>query len=224
MDNEQYQEIIEKCNKSKFLSTEFKYFYQGDIVAKTLYKKVKKYINDNILDVGAGTGALVKLLKIEGYKNIKGIDLYPKVDFIKEGKITALEFGESTFNTIICTEVLEHLESEQIGKGLKEIYRVLYKGGNLILTVPCDEILERDSVVCPECKHKFHIVGHLQSFNKRKISELLTQNNFSIKYIKVLPLSIMSKLPFSDFYWRFLMLFDRRINFYKTIIIVAKKI
>lgn len=223
MNNEEYQINLEESNRSKFLNKECRYSYQGDIVAKTLYRRIKRYIKEGILDVGAGTGALVKLLRTKGHSNIKGIDLYPKVDFIEEGKITDLKFKDASFNTVMCTDVLEHLEMEQIEEGLKEIYRVLDKKRYLIITIPYDELLEKDSVVCPLCKHKFHIVGHLQSFNEKRILEILSQNKFAVTYIKVLPLSIMSKLPLSDFYWKLFMLFDKRINFYKTLIIVAKK-
>lgn len=151
------------------------------------------------------------------------MDLYPKVDFVETGSITDLNFKDFSFNTVICTEVLEHLETEQIKIGLKEIYRVLNRKGCLIITVPYNEVLEKDSVVCPVCKNKFHIVGHLQSFNKDRILALLIQNKFIISYVKVLPITIMSKLPFSNLYWRVLMLFDKRIDFYKTLIIIAKK-
>ncbi len=222
--DEEYQKNIEKCYKEKFLSRTAGYSYQGDIVTKLLYGIISKFVKSGyILDVGAGTGALVKFLKTKGYENVCGIDLYPKVDFIEKGEITRLEFRDAHFSTVFCTEVIEHLQIEQIIKGLKEIHRVLNKGGYLIITVPCDENLERDAVVCPICQHKFHIVGHLQSFSKKIISELLTQNNFVIQFMKVFPLPIMAKLPLSNFYWRFLMLLDKRVNFYKNFVIVAKK-
>lgn len=68
MNNEQYQRNLEKYNKVKFLNAKNKYFYQGDIVTKMLYKRIKKYIKPNVLDIGAGTGALVRLLKEKGIK------------------------------------------------------------------------------------------------------------------------------------------------------------
>jgi len=223
MNNEKYQENIEQYYKARFQNKAHKYFYQGDLVSEILYNRTRRYIKGRILDIGAGTGAFIKLLKTKGYCDARGIDLCPKSDFVEKGSITNLEFEASVFNTILCTEVLEHLDAAQLEKGLKEMYRVLARGGCLIITVPYEELLEKDSAMCPACGHKFHIVGHVQSFDKKRISGILMRNEFSAVHMEVLPLPIMSKLPFSGFYWRLLMLFDKRIDFYKTLIVVAKR-
>ena len=223
MNNEEYQKKLEKCSKKKFIDKKNKHFYQGDKISPVLFSLVKKYVQGKILDIGAGTGALVKYLRSKNYSDVFGIDLYPKVNFIQKGIITNLKFKDNEFNTIFCTEVIEHLTNEQIVKGLSEIKRILKFKGHLIITVPYNENLENNSFICPKCGHKFHNVGHLQSFDKKRLSKILIKANFKIKNVKILPLAFMYKLPFSTFYWKFLMLFDKRFDYYKTLLIIAKK-
>ena len=50
------------------------------------------------------------------------------------GTIEKLPFPDNFFDNILCTEVLEHLKSDQ--KAISELIRVLRKGGKLIVTVP----------------------------------------------------------------------------------------
>jgi ubiquinone/menaquinone biosynthesis C-methylase UbiE len=45
-----------------------------------------------------------------------------------------LNFKDSSFDSIICLEVLEYLDNYQ--KAINEIYRLLKTGGNAIITVP----------------------------------------------------------------------------------------
>lgn len=221
MNNEKYQKRLEECSAKKFSNKEKPHYYQGDAVSGLIFSLSKKWIGRKILDVGAGTGALVSHLKSMGYENAQGIDLYPKVDFIKKGLITKIDFEDSYFDTLFCTEVIEHLDDKQIKKGVSEIERVLKEKGSLIISVPYNENLEHNSFVCPQCKHKFHKVGHLQSFDKKRIKKILNKQNFTVEKIMVLPLSFMAKLPYSQFYWRILMLMDRRLDFGKTMLIVA---
>jgi len=223
--NEKYQKNIEVFHKKKFLSKNYKHQYQGDKVSLLLFSLIKRHtkLKSKILDVGAGTGALVKLLRDKGYKNANGIDLYPKVNFIKEGKITSLNFSDAYYNTVFCTEVLEHLTTNQIEKGLREIRRVLKTEGNFIVTVPYNENLEKNSFVCPKCGHRFHRVGHLQSFNKKRIGSLLKNHGFKIIFMKVYALGAMAKLPLG----RYLNFLFKRLEYdsiSKTLVIVAKKI
>lgn len=64
------------------------------------------------------------------------VDLYPeslRVPAIK-ADITALFFENDTFDTVICSHVLEHIESDRLA--IAELYRVLRKGGTLYVQVP----------------------------------------------------------------------------------------
>ena len=213
MNNENYQEKVVEFN--------FSGRYQGDIVSSLIVNLVKRYIRSPVLDIGAGSGALINNIKNKNY-TATGIDLFPRDNEIQKGTITNLKFKDNEFNTIFCTEVIEHLTNNQIDKGLSEIKRVLKKNGHFIVTVPYNESLEKNTFTCPKCGHKFHKVGHLQSFTKERIEKVFIENGFKIELINIYPVTIMPKVPLARIYWRFIMLFDKRFAFNKTILIVAR--
>ncbi|MGB2475949.1 MAG: class I SAM-dependent methyltransferase [Flavobacteriaceae bacterium] len=51
--------------------------------------------------------------------------------------ICALPFEKNTFDLVLCNHVLEHVIDDR--KAIRELYRVLKKGGTLIAQVPLDE-------------------------------------------------------------------------------------
>jgi len=192
----------------------------GDVVSGILFRIVRRYVADDILDIGAGSGALIRLLRDKGF-DAKGVDLYSASDDVKLGTITDLPFKGESFNTVFCCDVVEHLAEEQIDKGLTETARVLKKGGHLIITTPYNEDLKLNSCVCPECGHQFHRYGHLQSFDEKRVTELLARHGFQISFLKVYALGAMVKIPFG----RYVNFLFKRLQFEfveKTIVIVAK--
>lgn len=90
-----------------------------------------------ILDAGAGECAYKKYFSHCWYVSV---DLaigeeswnYGNLDYI--APLDNLPFADKTFEAILCTEVLEHLEQPR--ETVKELFRVLKPGGKLFLTVP----------------------------------------------------------------------------------------
>jgi ubiquinone/menaquinone biosynthesis C-methylase UbiE len=195
--------------------------FQGDEVSTILMRIVKPYIVDDILDIGAGSGALIRSLKNRGLC-AKGVDLYSASDDVKLGAITDLPFLDECFNTAFCCDVIEHLADEQIDMGLKETARVLKKTGHLIITTPYNEDLKLNSCVCPKCGHQFHRYGHLQSFDKKRIADLLSKYGFKICFLKIYALGAMVKIPFG----KYIHFVFKKLQFEfveKTIVVVAQK-
>lgn len=111
-------------------------------------KKIKKIpVGENILDVGAGEcrfKAYCSHLKYvsHDFGEYKGggdnIGLQTgewdtsKIDIISD--IIKIPVEDSSFNNVLCTEVLEHVPYPELA--IKEISRILKKGGKLILTAP----------------------------------------------------------------------------------------
>lgn len=143
--------------------------FHGDIVSKYIVKLSNKYIGEDVLDIGAGTGTLIKLIP-----GSIGVDIVEKPGIIK-ADITNLPFDDGSFDTVFCTEVLEHLEDKDLKKGVQEVFRVLKPGGFFIVTTPFDENLEERMVVCPECGTRFHRVQHMQSFNYDSLKKVLSK-------------------------------------------------
>ncbi|MGK7887260.1 MAG: class I SAM-dependent methyltransferase [Crocosphaera sp.] len=146
----------------------------------------------NVLNIGVGNGSL------ENFCQQKGWDTYsldPSEVAIKKlaanggkgktGIIEKIPYDDNTFDIVFCSEVLEHLLDEQLDIGLKEINRVLVKGGYLVGTVPFNENLLANKVVCPNCGNRFHKWGHHQSFDVERLQSIFSLN-FKTETIKVI--------------------------------------
>tara|TARA_Y100000816_G_scaffold211549_1_gene157177 strand:+ start:1113 stop:1769 length:657 start_codon:yes stop_codon:yes gene_type:complete len=94
--------------------------------------------NKKILDLGCGTNKYKKyfirsneFIGIDIKEGGRGmIDKEP--DIFYDGK--KIPFDNESFDVIICTEVLEHVENFNLV--VKEIYRSLKKGGKAFITMP----------------------------------------------------------------------------------------
>jgi len=108
-----------------------------------ILKLLKNLKVESVLDVGCGEGfTLNKLSENKIGKIYEGIDysreaiaigkkLYPNLD-LKQGDVYKLPYKDESFDLVICSEVLEHLEEPE--KGLRELIRVSKK--YLLLSVP----------------------------------------------------------------------------------------
>ncbi len=127
----------------------FMHAHKGEWVKNNSNVKKIKGVK-KILDVGCWTSQLSMVLdkKFDYY----GIDVdesliqsVPK-DFsnkIKLGSATKIPFKNSTFDVVCFFDVIEHLPENSEIKALKEIFRVLKKGGVLFLSTPNDNILSK---------------------------------------------------------------------------------
>jgi 2-polyprenyl-6-hydroxyphenyl methylase/3-demethylubiquinone-9 3-methyltransferase len=100
-----------------------------------------------ILDCGCGRGYYLKMLRHLGNARLAGIDVerpylrkarrntadLPDIT-IANASIYELPFPDGTFDAVILSEVLEHVDRE--ADSLAEVRRVLKPGGLVIVTVP----------------------------------------------------------------------------------------
>lgn len=100
----------------------------------------------SVLDVGVGPGALLNMLGLGGeFSTVTGIDIrhYTKLVKLHDGldirimSVDAMEFADDSFDSVICMEVLEHIDLEQFESALSELRRVARK--KLFMTVPIRE-------------------------------------------------------------------------------------
>jgi SAM-dependent methyltransferase len=87
----------------------------------------------NLLDIGCGNKPYEALLS--------NVDLYVGVDISSSANAADvvahachLPFRSSTFDSVLCSQVLEHVEQPETL--IKEAYRVLKPGGRILLTAP----------------------------------------------------------------------------------------
>lgn len=125
--------------------------------AHLLYKAQDfgKYIKDekkSFTDSSGGT---------EGYR-------YGELDYV--GNIWNIEEADGTFDSILCTEVLEHVPYPN--ETLKEFGRLLKPGGKLILTAPSNCLRHMDP-------YYFY-----SGFSDRWFEKFLSDNGLRIEYME----------------------------------------
>lgn len=97
---------------------------------------IKLYLNPKtVLDVGCGTGKLVKALRRFGIE-AQGVEIsddalnlaQPHIrQYLKKGDIVHLPYDEGQFDLVITFDTLEHLDRAKIRKGIDETIRVSKK-------------------------------------------------------------------------------------------------
>lgn len=125
------------------------------------------YAHGAMLDVGAGKMPY-KDLFIQKIKRYVSIDKYTSHADIQEDFL-AKKFPLNSFDTILCTQVLEHVpEPEAV---LDKCYRILRKNGVMILTVPFIGSLH-------EVPYDYY------RFTEYSLRHLCEKVGFSVVYIK----------------------------------------
>lgn len=154
------------------------------------YRYIAKHISRGsmVLNIGVGRGGLEEILinkgvdafcldpselSIEGVKSRLGIGEKAKVGYSQ-----SIPFPNETFDVVVMSEVLEHLDDAVLHASLDEVNRVLKRGGEFLGTVPADEILQDNWAICPCCSETFHRWGHVQTFSREAIQELLHHHKF----------------------------------------------
>lgn len=135
-----------------------------------------------ILEVGCGTGNLLKLLT-STERELSGTDYSveyldkakkknPEMEFF-QGDLTNInswQHRKNSYDAVVCSEVLEHLKDESIA--LKIISSVLKPNGVLIVTVPALQILYSD------LDKK---IGHYRRYTIEEIVQIVSSAGFKVE-------------------------------------------
>ena len=84
-----------------------------------------------ILDMGAGGGETVELLRRKGYA-VRGLDLAPRSGLVEQGDFLHTSFPEKSFDAVISQ--CAFYVSGDAGGALREARRILKPGGKLLLS------------------------------------------------------------------------------------------
>jgi len=107
------------------------------ILQKELKQKGKTYLSGRLIDIGCGTKPYCELLNPHVTEHV-GVDheatFHDKSNIDLFGTAYEIPADNETFDSAICTAVLEHLEEPE--QALRECYRVLKPSGVAIYSVP----------------------------------------------------------------------------------------
>ena len=148
------------------------YRVRRELVRDIFYRYVKgKQLK--ILDVGCGTGALMK--ELGSYGDVYGLDFSEDaIEYCRErgeknltiGSINSIPFESGYFDAVVALDVIEHVQDD-VG-AIAEIKRVLKPGGICLIFVPAFKILwgKADELGChfrryrlPELEDKISRTG-----------------------------------------------------------------
>ena len=178
-------------------AVEFDYFEKRKGATAHDEKRVREYIISkipkdikSILDVGCGNGWVAKeflpkrkqvySLDISVTNPSKATKLYPDE---KHFGITAdsfhLPFNDNTVDCVIASEIIEHVFDP--AEFVKELFRVVKKGGSLVITTPYKEKIIY--YLCIHCNQKTPANAHIHSFDEMKLRDLYSGKDLeSFKY------------------------------------------
>ncbi len=176
------KEILEHKEEIKdTLGSEASWVVKSGLILDLL-KKYKIPKSAKILDSGCASGRQMKQLEDAGYMawgtDIDNYLQYPfknfkKLDFCFE----LLPFKDRTFDVIISSQVIEHLENQFFY--LREIHRALKPGGILILSLP----------------NAYSLRNRLEFLFKGDLVDYLPHNN----HIGLMTKAIFKKATVNDF-------------------------
>ena len=171
----------------------FEKLYQiiKNLALQNKLKIVNKYTNKGqALDIGAGTGDFLAVLKNNGW-SITGVEPNSKAKEIAVEK--GINFASSTqmladhhFDLITMWHVLEHVPD--VENQIIELKRLLKPNGTLIVAVP--NFNSFDANYYGNHWAAFDVPRHLWHFSKTAIIELFKVQNFKI--VKILPMKFDS--------------------------------
>jgi SAM-dependent methyltransferase len=138
-----------------------------------------------------------RLLSLIPYIDYLSADLYDPTAMLQMD-ITAIPKGDSTFDVIYCSHVLEHIPDDR--KAMRELFRVLRPGGWAILQVPImwdrETTFEDWSVQTPEERERvFGQSDHVRIYG-RDYQERLTAAGFRVTVIPVVEAYEESQIRF----------------------------
>jgi len=167
---------------------------------------VNKLTGGRVLNIGVGGGTFEEVASKQG-ADVYSLDPSEKAISVladrlgmkgkaKVGHSQNIPFKNEFFQDVVISEVIEHLPDRDLQKTLEEVQRVLIPGGRIIGTVPANERLSDQFVICPHCGDGFHRWGHVQGFNPLRIAALLGG------YFKVEEISTHLFLTWSLLNWK----------------------
>jgi len=170
--------------------------YKDSLLSKSEQKRINFFLSkmpicNRVLELGCADGRIIDRVKAD-YK--VGIDFVIKPlrnvkAQVYASNISDLPFDDNSFDVVISSEVLEHLDAITFHKALKEMNRVSSK--HIIISVPYREQLIQLLAHCSNCKKYYHAFLHKRSFSDNDFVEMLPD----FKIVKSFKFGTRSNIP-----------------------------
>ncbi|MBN1348405.1 class I SAM-dependent methyltransferase [candidate division KSB1 bacterium] len=202
MDQKKYYESVAQELNLWSLDKRQNRYFQDMIRYDNILKLIPRQ-RLTILDLGCGDGYLSYLMAQKGHR-VTSLDLsQARLDKFRQiaedfgitqktGDIKHTGIDEQTFDLIVSSEVLEHIEGYE--EAIIEAYRLLKPGGLFIVSVPHDEPLKQ--FICPHCLKSFYRDGHVNRFNRVNLPQALAEQGLEIEKIKTVRSKILNQLQY----------------------------
>ena len=158
-------------------------------------RRINQFIKTGkILDIGCGRGLFLDVMRRGGWDTLGtefngetasyamktyGLKIFP-------GDIARHKLPTESIDVININQVLEHLKNPN--KVIQESYRLLKKGGMLIISVP--NLRSPQFAIGKKKWFLLDLPFHLFHFTEEGLCKLLSKNEFKVKYIKRFSLEI----------------------------------
>ncbi len=143
----------------------------------------------NILDAGCGTNKIIQDLKTAvgldiNKERLKWLEQFKDKKLLVQGSVTNLPFKNNSFDTVICSEVIEHVNERK--KVFSELSRVLKKKGVLIIGTPDYDRFAWNVIefIYAKLAPGAYAEEHINHYTYKTLKEILEKKNFSIEKTK----------------------------------------
>jgi ubiquinone/menaquinone biosynthesis C-methylase UbiE len=156
-----------------------------------LVKELRKIHPKTVLDVGCGEGfTLARIRKADIGKHLEGVDFldtaialgkkaHPYLS-LKQGTIYKLPYKDNSFDVVLCTEVLEHLDNPE--KAVAELHRVTRRYG--IISVPNEPIFRIANFVRGKNWSRWgNDIEHIQHWSTKGIIRFVSKY-FTVRVVR----------------------------------------
>lgn len=127
-----------------------------------------------VLEIGARDGYISRLLT-DRYEEVVALDLTeptieaPRVSCVA-GDVRSLDFPAEYFDSVVCSEVLEHIPPQDLAQACRELARVAKS--HVVIGVPFDQDLRVARTRCAHCGAINPPYGHVNSFDQGRLESL----------------------------------------------------
>jgi methionine biosynthesis protein MetW len=179
---------------------------------------------NKVLDIGCGDGWFGKRIKKDFKADVYGIDISKEA--LKEAKLSGLKvkqhdldgnklpYPNNHFDAVLCGDIIEHLFNTELF--IKEIWRILKKGGFLVLSVPNIAAYYNRLVLLigklpvwvesasemtfpPVEASNMYNTGHVRAYTKETITKLIEHHKFKIEEVRGAPMVVHKDYVLSNY-------------------------